>query len=312
LFVATANSLDAISDPLRDRMDVIELSGYTLEEKIDIARRCLLKKAIENSGLINYQIAFDTELITYIVEHYTNEAGVRQLERVMQKLCSKMARSLVERNEVITFTKESLGKYLGACRFDDEDSKQDAQIGISNGLAWTAHGGKLLKIEVVLMSGRGKLLLTGQLGDVMKESAQAALSYARANAKRLGISEQIFSKYDVHIHVPSGAIPKDGPSAGITMFTALVSAMTSKPVSSDYAMTGELNLRGQVMSIGGIKEKILAAKRNNIMSVILPKKNKHHVEEFKDLVHDMELIFVEHVDEVLEHVLLSSLKRSDA
>lgn len=304
LFIATANNIDLISEPLRDRMEIIELCGYTIEEKMNIAKKHLIKKTIESMGLSAYNIELNDDLIEYIVSKYTSEAGVRSLERIIQKLCSKTARSLIEKKEIISFCRENLTQYLGADRLEDEHDKEMAQIGITNGLAWTAHGGKLLKIEAVLMPGKGKLLLTGQLGDVMKESAQAALSYTRANAKKLGIPDTFFSRYDIHIHIPCGAIPKDGPSAGITLLTAMISALTSKPVSADHAMTGELNLRGHVMSIGGVKEKILAAKRNKVKHVILPRKNKIHTDEIQDAIKDMDLIFVDHVDEVLSHVLL--------
>jgi ATP-dependent Lon protease len=308
LFVATANNIDLVSDPLRDRMEIIELSGYTIEEKVSIARSHLVQKSIKAIGLADHDIPFSDLLLETMIMQYTSEAGVRNLERIIQKLCSKIARTFVEKKEIIILDEALLPKYLGCQRLDAEEGKEEAQIGISNGLAWTAHGGKLLKIEAVLMPGKGKLILTGQLGDIMKESAQAALSYVRSHAKQFGISDVIFSKYDIHIHIPSGAIPKDGPSAGITLLTAMVSAITSKPVHADYAMTGEVNLRGNVMSIGGVKEKILAAKRNNVKHVILPSKNKVNVAEFQDAVKDMELIFVDHVDEVLSHVILGLSK----
>lgn len=306
LFVATANNIDIISEPLRDRMEIIELSGYTIEEKIAIAKQYLVKKAMKTVGLSSYEIPCSDELIETIIGQYTSEAGVRNLERVIQKLYSKVARFFVETKKLVSVDQDFIAKHLGAQRFENEEGKDVAQVGITNGLAWTSHGGKLLKVEAILMPGKGKLILTGQLGDVMKESAQAALSYARAHAKRLSIPDSLFSKYDIHIHLPSGAIPKDGPSAGITLLTAMISALTSKPVHADYAMTGELNLRGNVMSIGGVKEKILAAKRNNVTHVILPRKNKIHTEECMDAIKDMKLIFVDHVDEVLSHVLLDA------
>ena len=302
MFIATANSLDTISAPLRDRLEIIELSGYSLEDKIEIAKHHLITKAIEETGLQPDDIEITHDILQDIIGSYTRESGVRQLERLIHKLCSKEARSLVESNKKISFTQDNIENYLGPRKFMEDETDHQDHVGISNGLAWTAYGGEILKIEAVLMNGTGKLLLTGQLGDVMKESAQAAVSYARAHATRFGVDNETFKKHDIHIHVPAGAIPKDGPSAGITMLTAVLSALTGKPINAQYAMTGELNLRGEVMPIGGLKEKILAAKRNNLKHVIAPYKNKNELKNEQEIMKDIDIIWVQHIDEVLEHV----------
>lgn len=303
MFVATANSLDSISGPLRDRLEVIELSGYTIEEKLNIAKRHLVAKAITDTGLSLEDVQFSDEVIDDLIVNYTQESGVRQLERLIKKLCSKAARAIVEDNEKLVFNKDNIEKYLGPRRFNEEEFGQKDLIGISNGLAWTTYGGEILKIEAVLMPGNGKLMLTGQLGDVMKESAQAAVSYARAHAQEFNIDDKAFKTHDLHIHVPAGAIPKDGPSAGITILTAILSALTKRPINAQYAMTGELNLRGDVMPIGGLKEKILAAKRNKFTHVIAPLKNKNELREMEDAVKDIDIIWVNHADEVIKRVL---------
>lgn len=304
IFIATANSLETISEPLRDRMEIIPLSGYTLDEKLSICRQYLIPRAVTGAGLHNHNIGFAEELLKDIVVNYTREAGVRNLERVLFLLCSKAARSLVESNKLIEFACDNVERYLGPRKFQDDDIVLEDQVGITNGLAWTSYGGDMLKIEAVVMLGRGKLILTGHLGEVMKESAQAAVSYARAHAKEFNISPKMFTHYDLHIHVPAGGIPKDGPSAGITMLTSILSALTDRPINARFAMTGELNLHGDVMPIGGVKEKILAAKRNGIADVIFPFKNKTDVTGLEDVVKDMNIIWVNHADEVLEHVLL--------
>ncbi|HRN78408.1 MAG TPA: endopeptidase La [Candidatus Dependentiae bacterium] len=308
MFIATANGLDSISGPLRDRMEVIELSGYTLEEKTNIAHQHLVQKAVIDTGLENQGITISDEVLKEIISTYTRESGVRQLERVIRTLCSKAARNLVEGKKLESFSVENIERFLGPRKFLEDEVHKNDQVGISNGLAWTIYGGELLKIETVLMPGRGKLLLTGQMGDVMKESAQAALSYARAHAKQFGIDDNAFVKNDLHIHIPAGAIPKDGPSAGITMLTAILSALTNRPINAHYAMTGELNLQGEVMPIGGVKEKILAAKRNKMSHVILPHKNKNDLVGLEDIAKDIEVVLVQHADEVLERVLLQPNK----
>ena len=307
MFIATANSLDTISEPLRDRMEIIEVSGYTYEEKLNIAKMHLLQKAITDAGLNDHNLIIPDDIITDIILNYTKESGVRQLERIIRKLCSKAARTFVEENRMITFNKDNLHTYLGSRKFIEDDICKEDQIGISNGLAWTPAGGEMIKIEAVLMPGKGKLILTGQLGDVMKESAQAALSYAKSHAAQFSIDQKFFSNYDLHIHVPAGGVPKDGPSAGITMLTAILSVLTQRPISAHYAMTGELNLRGDVMPIGGVKEKILAAKRNQVDHVILPYKNRHDLVGIEEMAEGIKVIFVNHADEVLAHVLMPAV-----
>lgn len=305
MFIATANTLETISEPLRDRMEIIEVSGYTYEEKLHISKLHLINKAVHDSGLQTNDIAFSDEVLIDLITNYTRESGVRHLERILRKLCSKAARLFVEENRIITFDKTNLDRFLGPRRFLEEEEIHADQIGISNGLAWTAYGGEIIKIEAVLMPGKGKLILTGQLGDVMKESAQAALSYARSHAQEFDIPAKIFTQYDLHIHVPAGGIPKDGPSAGITLLTAILSVLTQRPINSLYAMTGELNLRGEVMPIGGVKEKILAAKRNKMTHVILPYKNRHDLVGMEEIAEDIGVIWVHHANEVLQHVLMA-------
>lgn len=312
MFIATANSVDIISEPLRDRMEIIELTGYTLEEKTNIARQHLVRKAIASAGLDNQEIIIPDQIVQKIISDYTRESGVRQLERVISKLCSKAARTFVETKKIPEFSVHNLEQYLGACRFIDDGANKNHQIGISNGLAWTSVGGEILQIEAMLMPGTGKLLLTGQLGDVMKESAQAARSYACAHAKDFGIDNKLFTEYDMHIHLPAGAIPKDGPSAGLALLTAMLSALTNRPINSDFAMTGELNLRGEIMPIGGVKEKILAAKRNNIPYVILPRKNSHNVAELDNLTEGIDIILVDHANDILDKLLMPEAKPAGA
>ncbi len=308
MFIATANSLDTISGPLRDRMAIIELSGYTLPEKVNIAQRHLVRKAIEDTGLAEQKIAFDDKVIEHLAQDYTRESGVRQLERTIRKLCSKLARSFVENKVVSAFDCSNLDTYLGPRRFLDDDISRENQVGITNGLAWTAYGGEMLRIEAVLMPGKGKLMLTGQLGDVMKESAQAAMTYARAHADEFDINKKVFTDFDLHIHVPAGAVPKDGPSAGITMLSSILSALTNRPIDADCAMTGELNLCGEVMPIGGVKEKILAAKRNKVSRVILPYQNKNDLVGIEDVTLGIDVMWVRHANEVLKQVLMPNSK----
>jgi ATP-dependent Lon protease len=306
IFIATANSLETISEPLRDRMEVIQLSGYTLEEKKHIAHNHLVSRAVNDSGLQHKDLVLQDGVVEDLVMNYTREAGVRQLDRLLHIICSKTARSLVEKDCTIHFTPDNLEQHIGPRKFIDDDVTTCPHIGVTNGLAWTQYGGEMLRIEAILMPGRGKLMLTGQLGNVMKESAQAALSFVRAHAKDFRIGPKMFTEFDLHIHVPAGAIPKDGPSAGITMITSILSAFSSRPVDHRYAMTGEINLHGDVMAIGGVKEKILAAKRNNVMRVIMPQKNKKDIIGADEIVQDMELMWVQHASEVLECVLLDA------
>ena len=304
IFIATANNIEAISEPLRDRMEIINLTGYTLEEKIQIARNYLTHKAIDESGLEIHPIDFSDELIADIIKSYTRESGVRELERLIKKLCSKAARLLVEKKQLLVFTLENLEQFLGPRKFFKTDSYDESQVGICNGLAWTAYGGEIIKVEAVVMPGKGKLILTGSLGNVMKESARAALSYARAHADEFKISPKMFTQFDIHIHVPSGGIPKDGPSAGVTLLSAILSALTGRRINASYAMTGELNLRGNVMAIGGVKEKILAAKQNMVPHVILPFMNKGDLVGSEEITDGIEVIWVSHANEVLSHVLM--------
>lgn len=304
LFIATANDLGNISEPLRDRMEIINLSGYSLEEKCNIARRHLIKNNTEETGITGEQLILTDELLADIVTNYTRESGVRELNRCIKKLCSKVARSLVEKIDPATFTGSNIEQYLGPRKFEEDECEKIDKIGITNGLAWTSAGGEMIKIEAVIMPGSGKLILTGRLGEVMKESAQAALSYARAHSDEFGIDLKKFTEYDLHIHVPAGGVPKDGPSAGITILTSILSALTKRPINAKYAMTGEIDLQGTVMPIGGVKEKILAAKRNHIPHVLLPAKNRKDLNGIEELVGDIEITFVDHANEVLNRVLL--------
>ncbi|NBQ16966.1 endopeptidase La [bacterium] len=304
IFIATANNIDAISEPLRDRMEVISVSGYTTQEKLNIAKQHLVKRSIKETGLEGKGILFSDEVLLCLIENYTQEAGVRNLERLIKKLCSKAARALVEKRESLLFIPETLDKHLGPRRLLDLDKCEGNLIGITNGLAWTPFGGEMLKIEAILMPGKGKVILTGQLGDVMKESATAALSYARAHADEFNIHQDKFLNYDLHIHVPAGGTPKDGPSGGMALLSSILSVLTNRPINATYAMTGEINLRGKVMPIGGVREKILAAKRNNIETVILPHQNKNDLVNQEEITDGINVVWVENADEVLNRVLL--------
>jgi len=307
MFIATANNIDAISEPLRDRMEVIELSGYTLDEKLSISKKYLINKAVNDAGLGDQKFNIEDKVLKDIIMNYTRESGVRQCERIVRKLCSKAARSLVEDHKLVNFEISNIDKYLGPRRFMDDLLIQEDKVGIATGLAWTSYGGETLKIEAILMPGKGKLTLTGQLGNVMKESAHAALSYARAHSKEFNIPDKTFTNFDLHIHVPAGAVPKDGPSAGITMLTSILSALTQRPISGKYAMTGELNLRGEIMPIGGVKEKILAAKRNKISNLIFPYQNKNDLVGIEEVAEDVAISWVHHANEVLDMVLMPSV-----
>jgi ATP-dependent Lon protease len=305
LFITTANNLGTIPGPLRDRMEVIELSGYTVNEKLEIAKRHLLDNSIKNYGLENKNLTLTDDVIKNVIRSYTREAGVRQLERKIQKLCAKFARGILQDNKNLSFTEKNLKTYLGTPRIPTHGSLHKHRVGVSNGLAWTPCGGEVLQVEAVLMPGNGKLILTGQLGSVMKESAQAALTYARSHAERFNIPNEIFTHYDLHIHVPAGAIPKDGPSAGITLLSSVLSALTSRPVNNDYAMTGELNLQGEVLPIGGLKEKILAAKQEGLFKIIVPKLNAVDLDKLGEVKKNVKIYFVENVSEVLDKVLMT-------
>ncbi len=302
MFIATANTLETIPTPLRDRMEIIELSGYTPQEKEEIARRYLVPKKRKENGLTEENLRFSDGAIAGMIDGYTMEAGVRSLERTIGTVCRKAAVRIAksEKDSRITVTKQNLEKFLGAKRFlRDEEMREKDEVGAATGLAWTAVGGATLTIEVSAMQGKGDILLTGKLGDVMKESARAAISYIRSNAGKYGIDEKDFETKDIHIHIPEGATPKDGPSAGITMATAILSAFTGKPVRRDVAMTGEITLRGKVLPIGGLKEKALAANRIGIHDIIIPEENKKDVEEIPENVRkDLNFICVNNVDEV--------------
>lgn len=304
IFIATANSMDTISQPLRDRLEIIQVEGYSHPEKLQIAQRYLIERAKLESGLRDQQLCLDDDVLGAVIANYTRESGVRELERVISKLCSKAARELVEEKRLPVFSVRNLEKYLGAPKYHEDEHCSSSEIGVCNGLAWTSYGGEMIKIEAVLMPGKGNLMLTGHLGDIMKESAQAALSYARAHATSFKIAQGIFQNNDLHIHVPAGAVPKDGPSAGITMLSAILSVFTGRPIDASFAMTGELNLQGQVMAIGGVKEKILAAKRNGITHIILPEKNRSDLHNLDELVNDIDIIWVDHADQVLKRVLM--------
>ncbi|MFQ5876530.1 MAG: endopeptidase La [Acidobacteriota bacterium] len=311
MFVATANLLDPIQPAFRDRMEVITLSGYTEEEKIEIAKRHLLPKQIVENGLRPDRVTFGDKAIQTIIEKYTREAGLRNLEREIAKICRKLARRVAEGASGPFRVTPSLAEdLLGVPRITPETALRANQIGVATGLAWTASGGEILFIEATIMPGKGRLILTGHLGTVMKESAQAALSYARSRAAEFGISMNAFGDIDVHVHVPEGAIPKDGPSAGITMATAIISVLTNRPVRRSVAMTGEITLRGNVLPIGGVKEKVLAARRADIETVILPEANRRNLEEVPELFRKgLRFAFVSDVSEVFEVALTAPVGR---
>ncbi len=306
LFIATANTLSTIHPALRDRMEIIQLSGYLLEEKVEIAKRHLIPKQLEAHGVKKSQVKFSKKIIETLIDDYTREAGVRTLEKQIAKVIRNRAKYIaMEEPYNVNITKEDLIKILGTPRFQrDRDIAIDVP-GVVTGLAWTPVGGEILFVEVSLSKGKGQLKLTGNLGDVMKESASIAFEYLKAHADQLNLKPEIFDQWNVHIHVPEGATPKDGPSAGITMFTALVSAFTQRKVRSKLAMTGEITLRGKVLPVGGIKEKILAAKRSRVKDIILSKENKKDIDEIKkDYIKGLNFIYVDNMMEVIEHALL--------
>ncbi|MEK7517698.1 MAG: endopeptidase La [Patescibacteria group bacterium] len=310
MFVTTANILDTIPPALKDRLEVINFAGYTLFEKFKISRDFLLKKQIENHGLTIDKIAITDEAVKFVIEHYTREAGVRSLERQIATILRKAAKLIAEgKKDKIKVTEKDVPKYLGPIKISSTLLEKKDEIGMSTGLAWTEAGGDILFIEVALMPGKGQLILTGQLGDVMKESCQAAMSYIRARAGELGLPEKFYQKIDVHIHVPEGAVPKDGPSAGIPITTALISALTKIPVNRKVGMTGEITLRGRVVEIGGLKEKVIAAHRAGVKTIVLPKENKKDLEDIpKEVLHDLSFRFVSHMDEVLGIALKEPLR----
>jgi ATP-dependent Lon protease len=311
MFITTANLLDPIQPAFRDRMEVIRLSGYTEEEKLMIARRHLVPRQVAEHGLKPSQIEFSENVIRRLIADYTREAGLRNLERAIASICRKVAWQVAEgRKGKVRVIASGLEAYLGPAPVSREDALAADQVGVATGLAWTEAGGDVLFVEATTMRGRGNLILTGHLGEVMKESAQAALSYARAHCAALSISESYFEERDVHVHVPEGAIPKDGPSAGITMATAMLSAFTERPVRRDIAMTGELTLRGNVLPIGGVKEKVLAARRSGIQTIVLPEANRKNLDDVpRSLRRDLRFVFVSDIQEVFAAALL---ERGDA
>jgi ATP-dependent Lon protease len=312
LFITTANTLFNIPLPLQDRMEIIRLPGYTELEKLNIAKQFLIKKQIEQNGLTPENIYISDGAILTIIRNYTKEAGVRNLEREISSICRKVAKEVVRKGKDtrINISSTSIHKYLGVLKFRFGHTEEMDHIGVTTGLAWTDVGGELLQTEAAIMPGKGNLVLTGKLGEVMQESAQAALSYVRSRARQLKLPDGFYEKVDIHIHVPEGAIPKDGPSAGIALATSIVSALTGRPVSHNLAMTGEITLRGRILPIGGLKEKILAAHRGEIKKVLIPSENKKDLEEIPSKVlSKVEIVLVEHMDEVLREALL--LKEGD-
>jgi ATP-dependent Lon protease len=304
LFITTANMLDPIAEPLRDRMEIIELQGYSEEEKLHIARRYLVPRQVEENGITADQIEFPDEALRYVIRHYTREAGVRSLERTIGTICRKQARRLAEgKTEKLIVTQEIIQEFLGGIkiRTEGEIEERTERPGVAVGLAWTPSGGDVLFVEANAMKGKGGFTMTGQIGQVMQESMQAALTWVRSNAAQLGIAENFFADHDIHMHVPAGAIPKDGPSAGVTMATTLVSLLTGHRIRPLLAMTGEITLSGNVLPVGGIKEKVLAAKRAGVTDVILPAENKMNVEEdlTKEQLDNLKVHYVKTIEEAL-------------
>ncbi len=311
LFIATANSAADIPKPLLDRMELVEVTSYTENEKLHIAKEHLLRKQIEKNGMRVSQLKFSDEALELLIRGYTREAGVRNLERKIAEVCRKSARQIFEKEKkTIRITHKNLKEYLGKEKYSYDEANPDDEIGIVRGLAWTSVGGDTLEIEVNIMPGKGAIQLTGQLGDVMKESAQTGISYIRSVSQEYGISESFYRKNDFHFHIPEGATPKDGPSAGITMATALFSAITKTPVHADVAMTGEITLRGRILPIGGLKEKILAAKNAKIKKVLVPVKNRKDIEEIADEIKEgIEIVYVEQMQDVFDHALCKPIKK---
>jgi ATP-dependent Lon protease len=310
MFIATANTLPAIPGPLRDRMEVIRIEGYTEEEKVHIAERYLMPKQLQAHGLSDEQVKFSEAALLEIIRRYTREAGVRSLEREIANVLRKIARGVVRADKEgkrFLVGAPQIRKYLGVPRFTFGVREEEHRVGMANGLAWTEVGGELLNVEVSVLQGQGKLTITGKLGEVMRESAQAALSYVRSRWRELGLEKEFYNRIDIHIHVPEGAIPKDGPSAGITMATALASALTGLAVYQDLAMTGEITLRGRILAIGGLKEKLLAAKRAGIRRVLIPRENEKNLEEVPSTIRkSLEIIPVGHMDQVLNEAIIGS------
>ncbi len=312
MFITTANLTDPIIPALKDRMEVIEIQGYTNEEKLKIALKFLFPRQMEENGIKEKDLIISDEAILQTITHYTKESGVRNLERELAAICRKVARKIAEGEKKTTVvTKGNLHKFLGVPKHLPEEEREKNEIGVATGLAWTQYGGELLYVEASIMKGKGTLTLTGHLGDIMKESAQAALSYTRSRAKQLKLEEKFYTDKDIHIHVPAGAIPKDGPSAGVTMATELVSALTKRPVRKDLAMTGEITLRGRVLPIGGLKEKALAAMRSGIHTIIIPYRNKKDLDEIpKHIRKKLEFFFAKDTDEILNVALVGKTEKS--
>jgi len=306
MFVCTANVLHTIPQPLQDRMEILRLPGYTEQEKLEIAKRFLVKRALEATGLTEKNLKLTDEGLLHIIRHYTHEAGVRSLEREIQNIARKMARKVVTdgANSNVEITPANANDFLGVLKYREFWLEKHNEIGLTTGLAWTEVGGSVLSTEATLMEGKGRLTLTGKLGDVMQESAQAAMSYVRSRSNLLGLPRDFYRNIDIHVHVPEGAIPKDGPSAGITICTSIVSALTKNPVRRDVTMTGEITLRGKVLPIGGVKEKLLAAHRMGLRTVLLPKDNEKDLAEIPpEILSSLTMHFVETMDEVLQIAL---------
>ncbi|MBI3752519.1 MAG: endopeptidase La [Deltaproteobacteria bacterium] len=310
MFITTANLLDPIPDALKDRMEVLELTGYTEEEKLEIVKKFIIDRQLAENGLNKQLIGIADDAVKKVISQYTKEAGLRNLEREIASICRKVARKVAEgEKEPTAVTAKTVEEYLGVPKFIPETEQEEDEIGVATGLAWTPVGGEILYVEATTMKGKGSLTLTGHLGDVMKESAHAALSYARSRTKALGLADDFYKELDIHIHVPAGAIPKDGPSAGVTMATALISTLVRIPVSKDVAMTGEITLLGRVLPIGGVKEKALAAMRAKIGTLILPERNKKDIEEIPKAIREkLNFVFVKHMDDVLKIALKKKVK----
>ena len=307
LFITTANSLSTIPGPLLDRMEIIEVSGYIEEEKLNIAQKYLLPKQIKENGLVDGFVTIEEQAMRDIINYYTREAGVRTLERTIGKVCRKIARKFVEDPSIegVVVTQADVEEYLGRDKYLYDLAGTKPEVGVVTGLAWTSIGGVTLPVEVNVLKGKGQVVLTGSLGDVMKESASIALDYLKANKEKYGLDDKAFEKQDIHIHVPEGAIKKDGPSAGVTLTTAIYSAFTNKPVRDDVAMTGEITLRGNVLPIGGLKEKSISAHRSGIRKIIIPKENEKDIEDIPESVrNDLEIVLADHIDTVLEHAIV--------
>jgi ATP-dependent Lon protease len=310
MFVTTANNLSTIPPALLDRMELIDFPGYIEEEKLEICRRFLIPRQMEESGLEADDLQFDEAALRKVIREYTYEAGVRNLERELGQLCRKTARLKAEKKRFAkTLSVNAIEKFLGPPQFYFAEAERKDEVGVATAIAWTENGGDIMPVEVLVMEGKGNLQITGQIGDVMQESAQAALSYLKSRVDTFGIDPDIFEQLDIHIHIPEGAIPKDGPSAGITIATALISAFTERPVRKEVSMTGEITLRGNILPIGGVREKILAAHRAGLKTILLPEKNaKDLVEVPKKVRDDLKIIYVRHMDEVIDVALAPAME----